>query len=60
MIKYKAYDIFINKLGIKDGEEIIYRIAKVREIKCKDLGNIKCIRGEDLRILLNDTEIKER
>ena len=46
IIKYKAYDIFYNKLGIKDGEETIYWIAKAKEIKCKDLGNIKCIRGD--------------
>jgi hypothetical protein len=31
--KYKAYDELYSKLGTKDEEKNIYRLAKAREIK---------------------------
>ena len=32
----------------------------MREKKSRDLGNIRCIKSEDQRVLVKDDEIKER
>ena len=57
--KSKAYDDLYTKLGTLEGEKIIYKIAKLRDRKTKDLHSIKCIKSEDSRVLVKDEEIKE-
>ena len=39
--KFKAYDDFYDKLGINNGEKDIYKLAKLRERKTRDLNSIK-------------------
>ena len=39
------------------GEKTIYKLAKLRKRKTKDLNSIK---GEDERVLIKEEEIKER
>ena len=58
--KYKAYENFYKKLESKEGEKDIYKLAKVRERKSRDLGNIRCIKSEDQRVLVTNGKIKER
>ncbi len=58
--KSKAYDDLYIKLGMLEGEKIIYKIAKLSDRKIKDLHSIKCIKTEDSRVLVRDEEIKER
>ena len=38
----------------------IYKLAKIRDRKCRDLDNVRCIKSEDQRVLVKDEEIKER
>jgi len=49
-----------NKLDTKEGERNIYKLAKSRERKTRDLNQVKCIKGEDAKVLVKDEEIKER
>ena len=41
--KDKAYDDLYQWLGTKEGEMDIYRMAKIRERKTRDVNQIKCI-----------------
>ena len=56
----RAYDDFYAKLDSKDGEKIIYKLAKMREKKTRDFSQVKCIKNEDLSVLVKDEEIKDR
>jgi hypothetical protein len=58
--KYKAYDELYSKLGTNDGEKNIYKLAKTREMKTRDLNGVKCIKDEDQRVLVKEEQIKER
>ena len=41
--KFKAYDDLYNKLGTKDKENDVYKLAKLRGRKIRDFNHIKCI-----------------
>jgi len=56
----RAYEDLYQKLSTKEGEKNIYKIAKLRERKTRDLNQVKCIKDEDDRILVKDAEIKSR
>ena len=38
----------------------IYRIARIRERKTRDLYTVRCVKDEDQKVLIRDEEIKER
>ena len=58
--KFKAYDDLYDKLGTKDGENYVYKLAKLRERKIRDFNHIKCIKNEDSRVLVQEEATKER
>ncbi|GLS47117.1 hypothetical protein GCM10007884_51210 [Methylobacterium brachythecii] len=58
--KCRAYDNFYTKLDTKQGEKDIYKLAKLREKRTRDISQIKCIKNEDSRVLVQDKEIKLR
>ena len=58
--KSKAYDDLYQRLGTKEGEKDIYRMAKIRERKTRDINQIKCIKDGTDRLLVKDEEIKGR
>lgn len=45
------------KLSSKDREKDIYNLAKTRERKARDFNRVKCIKGEDSKVLVRDEEI---
>jgi hypothetical protein len=47
-------------LGTKEGEKDIYRMAKSREIKMKNIIQVKCIKDATERLLTKDEDIKNR
>nr|GEX50182.1 hypothetical protein [Tanacetum cinerariifolium] len=54
-VKEKAYEDLYKRLDSKEGENDIYRIAKARDRKKTNLGNVKFIKDEDERsITFND------
>ncbi|KAF3658701.1 putative protein TRANSPARENT TESTA 12-like [Capsicum annuum] len=47
--KSAAFESLYTGLGKKDGEKRLYRLAKARERKGRDLDQVKCIKVEEVR-----------
>ncbi|XP_071714895.1 uncharacterized protein [Rutidosis leptorrhynchoides] len=58
--KEKSYEDLYRKLDSKEGANDIYRIAKARERRHKDLDNIKFIKNEAGQTLVKEDEIRKR
>ncbi|KAI8572618.1 hypothetical protein RHMOL_Rhmol01G0213300 [Rhododendron molle] len=58
--KLKAYESFYTRLDSKDGEKIIYKLAKSREKRARDISQVKCIKGIDSVVLVKDEAIRDR
>jgi len=58
--KNKAYERLYRRLETKEGEKDVFRLARVREKKTRDLGCVRCIKGEDGQVLVEESEIRER
>jgi hypothetical protein len=56
----RMYDGLYQRLGTKEGEKDIYRMAKSRERKTRDIIEVKCIKDETKRLLTKDEDIKNR
>ena len=60
--KKRAYDNLYNRLGANEGEKDIFKIAKARKRKTRDLRHVKCVKDndEDERVLMQDKAIFDR
>ncbi|KAF3641352.1 (+)-neomenthol dehydrogenase [Capsicum annuum] len=58
--KSAAFESLYAGLEGKGGEKRLYRLAKARERKGRDFDQVKCIKGEDGRVLVEDAHIKKR
>ena len=56
----KAYENLYRRLDTKDGERDIYKLAKAKERKTRDLNQMKCIKDENQNVLVNEGAIKDR
>lgn len=56
----RRYDKLYEKLGTEEGEKKIYRQAKAREKRSKDLQNVWYIQNDDNRVSTNDEDVKKR
>jgi hypothetical protein len=56
----QAYAELYRKLDTKEGENDVYKIAKLRERKTRDFNQVKCIKDEVDMLLVKDDEIKNR
>jgi hypothetical protein len=54
----RMYDGLYQRQGTKEGEKDIYRMAKSRERKTRDIIQVKCIKDETERLLTKDEDIK--
>ena len=54
----RAYEDLYRRLGTKEGEKDIYRMARVRERKKRDFNQAKCIKDEMEHLLLKEDEIR--
>jgi len=48
------------QLETKECEKEVFKLARAKEIRTRDLGVVKCIKDENGRVLYEDTEIKQR
>jgi len=58
--KNKAYEMLSQKLGTREGEKGVFKLARLREKKRRDLRDIRCIKDEDGKVLVEETKIRER
>jgi hypothetical protein len=56
----RMYDGLYQRLGTKEWKNDIYRMAKSRERKMRDIIQVKCIKDETERLLTKDEDIKNR
>jgi hypothetical protein len=54
----QMYDGLYQRLGTKEGEKDIYRMAKSRERKTRDIIQVKCIKHATERLLTKGEDIK--
>ena len=45
--KSKAFDRLYHRLGTKEGEKEVFKLARARERKTRDLGVVRCIKDEE-------------
>jgi hypothetical protein len=56
----QMYNGLYRRLGTKEGEKDIYRMAKSQERKTRDIIQVKCIKDTTERLLTKDEDIKNR
>jgi len=57
--KSKTYDKLYQKLETKEGEKKVFKLARARERRTRNLGHMRCIKDENGNVLSKDAEIKE-
>jgi len=55
----QAFQRLYQSLGTKEGEKSIYKLAKGMERKTRDLDQVKCIKDEEDRVLVQERDIKD-
>ena len=58
--KNNAYERLYQKLETRKGEKDAFKLTRATKKKTRDLGNIRCIKGEDSKALVEETKIRER
>ena len=56
----RAYEDLYRRLGTKEGEKDIYRIARARDRKTRDFNQVKCTKDENEQLLVKEDEIRHR
>ena len=58
--KGRAYDDLYQRLSTKEGEKDLYKMARVRDRKIRDLNQVKCIKDARDQLLVKEEDIKLR
>ena len=58
--KSRAFDRLYHRLGTKEVEKEVFKLARAGERKTRDLGVARCIKDEEGKVLTENDEIRER
>ena len=58
--RFTSFEEFYKELGTKVREHRMYRIAKIRERKSRDLDQVRCVKDENDNVLVTDDKIRDR
>jgi hypothetical protein len=56
----RVYVDLYRRLSTKKGKKDVYKMARIRERKTRDLNQVKCIKDEIGQLLLKGQDIKPR
>ena len=65
--KNNVFERLYEKMETKEGEKDVFKlarpkekIARPKEKKTRDLRNVRCVKGEDGKVLVDETKIRRR
>jgi len=58
--KSMAYDRLYHRLETKEGKKDVFKLARARQRRTRDLHVVRCIKDENGKVLFDDAEINER
>ena len=58
--KNNAYERLYQKLSPKGGENEVFKLARARETRIRNLGSVRCIKDEEGRVPVEDAKVRER
>ena len=58
--KNNAYKTLYRRLNSKEGENKVFKLARARERRTRDLSSVMCIKDEDDKVLVEDNKVQER
>ena len=58
--KNNAYERLYQKLNVKGGENEVFKLARARERRTRDLGSVRCIKDDEGRVLVDEAKVQER
>ena len=58
--KNNAYERLYQRLNSKEGENEVFKLARVRKRQTRDLSSVSCIKDVDGKFLVKDNKVQER
>jgi len=58
--KNNTYERLFHRLNAKGGENEVFKLARARERRSRDLSGVRCIKDENGRVLVEDAKVQER
>jgi len=55
-----AYEPLYKRLDSKEDEKEVFKLARARQRRTKDLSSVRCIKDKGGKVLIEDTKVQER